>query len=139
MPRDKRTKDLQDSVKGRALDVSPDGTQIAVGCKDGTVRIYDGELEQKKVFKHAKEWISDVKFSPDGSRLAVGSHDNAIYLYSVENNYRRLFKLNKHSSYITHLDWSKDSCYLHSNCGAYELLFWDAFGGKQMPGYISIL
>lgn len=80
--------------------------------------------------KHAKEWISDLKFSPDNSMLAVGSHDNAIYIYKIsyENgihlkNHKRL---NKHSSYITHLDWSADGCSLHSNCGAYELLFWDA-------------
>jgi hypothetical protein len=32
-------------VKGRALDVMADGSQIAVGFKDGTVRIYDSSLE----------------------------------------------------------------------------------------------
>jgi len=82
--------------------------------------------------KHAKEWISDVKFSPDGTKLAVGSHDNAIYVYDVEEYQlkRKKYKMNKHSSYITHLDWSEDSCYLHSTCGAYELLFWDVTGGK---------
>lgn len=31
----------------------------------------------------------------------------------------------KHSSYITHMDFSNDGNFLHSNCGAYELLFWD--------------
>ena len=35
----------------------------------------------------------------------------------------------KHSSYITHIDWSMDSENLHSNCGAYEILFWDAHTG----------
>ena len=42
------------------------------------------------------------------------------------------FTMKKHSSYITHLDWSTDSSSLHSNCGAYELLFWDATSGKQL-------
>jgi len=32
-----------------------------------------------------------------------------------------------------------DSCYLHSNCGAYELLFWDVASNKQMPGGASAL
>ena len=36
-----------------------------------------------KKFKHAKGWISDIKFSPDGSRFAAGSHDRRIYLYEV--------------------------------------------------------
>ena len=40
--------------------------------------------------------------------------------------------MKKHSSFITHLDWSCDGNNLHSNCGAYELLFWDANTGKQV-------
>ena len=39
-----------------------------------------------------------------------------------------------HSSYITHLDWSKDSKYLQTNCGAYELLFWNAKGNQEKKG-----
>ena len=31
--------------------------------------------------------------------------------------------LQAHNSYITHLDWSKDSTYLQTNSGDYELLF----------------
>ncbi len=33
------TGDLDDSAKGRSIDVSPDNKVIAVGCKDGTVRV----------------------------------------------------------------------------------------------------
>lgn len=82
------------------------------------------------MFKHAKEEISDLKFSPDGSVLAVGSHDNAIYCYRIPSFSKKTRPLNKHSSYITHLDFSEDGQYLHSTCGAYELLFWDLQKGK---------
>jgi hypothetical protein len=37
-----------------------------------------------------------------------------------------------HSSYITHLDWSADSRILQSNCGAYELLYFEGATGKQV-------
>lgn len=37
-PRDKTTGDFDDSVKGRAVAISPDGTYIILGFKDGTVR-----------------------------------------------------------------------------------------------------
>jgi hypothetical protein len=47
--------------------------------------------------------------------------------------------MKKHSSYITHIDFSKDGRYLHSNCGAYELLFWDVNTGKQLPGGATAL
>jgi len=33
--------------------------------------------------------------------------------------------IKKHSSYITHIDFSEDGETLHSTCGAYELLFWN--------------
>lgn len=81
----------------------------------------------------AKEWISDVKYSPCGSLVAFGSHDNAIYFYALQSHggakaldvkKRKAFA--KHNSYITHLDFSDDSKFVQSNCGAYELLFCDA-------------
>jgi hypothetical protein len=37
-PKDKATGDFSDSVKGRAVAVSPDGAFIVLGFKDGTVR-----------------------------------------------------------------------------------------------------
>ena len=83
--------------------------------------------------KIAKEWVQELKFSPDGTMLAVGSHDNAIYLVTVPN-FQKKYSMKKHSSFITHLDWSEDGSSLHSNCGAYELLFWDANSGKQITG-----
>ena len=64
--------------------------------------------------------------------LAVGSHDNFIDIYEVGDSWKLRSVLRAHSSYITHIDWSLDSKYLRSNCGAYELLFWDANTGKQM-------
>lgn len=47
--------------------------------------------------------------------------------------------MKKHSSYITHFDFSCDGVNLHSTCGAYELLFWDVAQGKQLPGGASAL
>lgn len=137
VPRDKATGDFSDSVKGRALGISPDGTAIVVGFKDGTLREYqitEGEkgmeLSQVKLVKHAAKWISDIKFSPDGTTIAVGSHDCGIYAYSYPDWKPRCKPMKKHSSYITHIDFSRDGNYLHSTCGAYELLFWDSNSGK---------
>lgn len=67
--------------------------------------------------------------------LVLGSHDTYIYMYTVSNgDYQKKTAVKKHSSYITHIDFSKDGANLHSNCGAYELLFWDCGSGKQLPG-----
>ena len=55
----------------------------------------------------------------------IGSHDNALYAYRYPEFKPIGNKMNKHSSYITHFDYSLDGINLHSTCGAYELLFWD--------------
>lgn len=54
-----------------------------------------------------------------------------IYLYAVHQKYALHKKCKGHSSYITHIDFSADSHWLQSNCGAYELLFWDVRKGRQ--------
>ena len=70
--------------------------------------------------------------------MAVGSHDDIIDIYSVPD-LKKLHSMKKHSSFITHLDWSENSQNLQSNCGAYELLFWDITQGKQMTGGATAL
>lgn len=92
--------------------------------------------------KDSAEDISDVKFSPNGKMLAAGSHDNFIYVYlasttlpdshnTVNCKLKPIRQLRGHSSYITHLDWSSTNKYIRSNCGAYEVLYWDVMEGKQ--------
>jgi microtubule-associated protein-like 1/2 len=73
--------------------------------------------------KDSKEWIEVMAFSPDGQYLAVGSHDNMIRVYSTAD-WSLTGNCRGHSSYIMALDWCKESKYLRTNCGAYELLFW---------------
>lgn len=76
----------------------------------------------------SSEWIENIAFSPDQTLLAVGSHDNNIYLYNT-GTWALEHTLKAHNSYIMALDWSQDSTYIRSNCGAYELLFFSAAQG----------
>mmetsp|Transcript_5014 Transcript_5014/g.7563 ORF Transcript_5014/g.7563 Transcript_5014/m.7563 type:complete len:745 (+) Transcript_5014:32-2266(+) len=121
--------------QGRALCINPSNGHIAIGLNDGKVIIkqsIDNLESTVNNFKIAKEWIEAMQYSPDGSKLAVGSHDNAVYVFDVAGGYKLLHKLNKHSSFITALDWSVDGSAIHTTCGAYELLFWDVSNGQQV-------
>ncbi|TYZ57872.1 hypothetical protein PybrP1_010272 [[Pythium] brassicae (nom. inval.)] len=81
-----------------------------------------------------KKWVSDVKFSPDNRVLAVASHDSNVYLYDVLKGFAKQQVFKKHSSYVTHVDFSSDGTHLQSTCGAYELLFSEVATAKHLTG-----
>jgi len=124
----------------QAVAFSPDGDMLAVSTTDGAVCVLDtagladGALDaadKLAEMSDCEEAIDDLKFSPDGRFLAVGSHDNFIDIYDCANGFRRKGRRCKgHSSYVTHLDWSADSSLIQSNCGAYDVLYWDSSGRR---------
>lgn len=130
--------DLPDAQCGRAVAIH--GDHLVIGCNDGTVRVRSvgNPSTDIKTFQDSQEWIEVIAFSPDGAHVAVGSHDNNIYVYGTED-WSLKSKLTAHNSYINCLDWSSDSKYIRSNCGAYELLFFDVEKGEQEQNGPSLL
>jgi microtubule-associated protein-like 6 len=123
----------------------PDGNSIAVGLggrvngkgrnkKDGVFMIFSvaGDYEVVHEGRDTREWVTDVKFSSDGETLALGSRDNNIYLYDVGNGYAARAVFSKHTSFVTHLDFSSDSQWIMSNSGADDLLWCDAATGAHL-------
>jgi len=129
----------------RCVAYHPNGKKIAVGLgadlgkgkhkKSGTFMVFNASDLDEVIHegKDSKQWLTDIKYSPDGNTLAVASQDNQIYLYDVSNGYMNRGVFSKHNSFITHFDFSADSAFMRSNCGAYELLFSDASNGSHMP------
>ncbi|KAJ1108721.1 hypothetical protein NDU88_006091 [Pleurodeles waltl] len=121
---------------GLCADFHPGGNVAAVGLNTGRWVVLDTETQMVvSDYTDGNEQLSVVRYSPDGNFLAIGSHDNFIYIYSVgenERKYSRFGKCSGHSSFITHLDWSKDSKFIMSNSGDYEILYWDVAGGCKL-------
>uniref|UniRef100_A0A8C7TCP0 EMAP like 3 n=1 Tax=Oncorhynchus mykiss TaxID=8022 RepID=A0A8C7TCP0_ONCMY len=123
---------------GLCADFCPNGAVVSVGLSTGRWLVLD--LQTKEVisdYTDGNEQLSVMRYSPDGSFLAVGSHDNFIYVYNVTEcgrRYSRYGKCNGHSSFITHLDWSKDGKYIMSNSGDYEILYY-----REWASYTCVL
>ncbi|XP_077180497.1 echinoderm microtubule-associated protein-like 3 isoform X2 [Paroedura picta] len=121
---------------GLCADFHPSGKVVTVGLSTGRWVVLDTETQQVlSTNADGNEQLSVVRYSPDGEFLAIGSHDNFIYIYSVEESeqkYTRFGRCTGHSSFITHLDWSKDGKFIMSNSGDYEILYWDVAGGCKL-------
>ena len=86
-PRRTGTIFINGGLPTRSAVFSPDGTQLAVGCWDNKVHLYDVATETptpKVILEgHAGQVVS-VAFSPDGTRLISGSVDRTVRLWSLE-------------------------------------------------------
>ena len=71
-----------DSVSSVAF--SPDGSKVASGSYDRTVRVWNvatGQVEQTLEGHSNSVW--SVAFSPDGSKVASGSYDSTVRVWNV--------------------------------------------------------
>ncbi|XP_073073744.1 echinoderm microtubule-associated protein-like 3 isoform X3 [Manis javanica] len=121
---------------GVCADFHPSGAVVAVGLNTGRWLVLDTETREiVSDVTDGNEQLSVVRYSPDGLYLAIGSHDNMIYIYSVSSDGAKSSRFGRcvgHSSFITHLDWSKDGNFIMSNSGDYEILYWDVAGGCKL-------
>ncbi|XP_046859210.1 echinoderm microtubule-associated protein-like 2 [Xenia sp. Carnegie-2017] len=134
------SKQLEDPLQSVCF--HPNGNILAVATQNSKFKALDAESGVEFfTCVVGSEQHDCVQFSPDGCYLAIGSHDNFIYVFAVtENgkNYKKYIRFSGHSSYITHFDWSKDSQFIQSNSGDYEMLYWDVNECKQVSSSFSM-
>ncbi|MFT5465740.1 MAG: WD40 repeat protein [Verrucomicrobiales bacterium] len=79
---------------------SPDGTRLASGGADGTVRIFETEgWSEEIVFSNHSNWVNAVCWNPDGTKIASASRDHTAKVFDLESK-KRLTSYTGHNESI---------------------------------------
>jgi WD40 repeat protein len=133
-----RTSASQGHEKGYyAHALSPDGSTLATGGREGAVILWDAEsLDQLFRFDGAHDGVATaLAFSPDGRTLVTGGSDRLVRLWDVESR-RELASLEGHSGSVGRACFSADgrtlATYVAAD-GRNEVILWLAVPRGPAP------
>ncbi|RTY73435.1 WD40 repeat domain-containing protein [Flavobacterium bomense] len=113
----------------RSIDFNIILKEAAIGCGDGSIRIFDFETyEEKKILKgHLDDFsVNTVRYHPNGKYLLSGSRDAYLNVWDIENNYALIHHIPAHNYAIYSIVFSPDKKFFATGSRDKTIKIWDA-------------
>ena len=117
---------------------SPDGSIVASGSDDQTVRLWETSTSQPlRTLQGRNFWIWSIAYSPDGDWLASGSEDGAVRLWNSQTGQCNRI-LQKHTRRVWSVAFSPNQSLLASGSDDHTIRLWNYLTGvclKTLTGH----
>ncbi len=125
-----------ETVSGQRINTiawSQDGQQIAVGGKDGVVRVWNGAWRHLE--GHGKG-VRGVAFDPAGERVASVSDDGTLRIWDLgaERQHSRPYFDDNEENQLKAVAWSADGQWIATGGTSKEVRLWRPGSGQKSAG-----